>query len=78
MILEWKSYGDHGRTSKGSHGTWRIVTNGEWWFLTVQPHFTRGMLSRGEFEDRQQAMDFAQKCENDTPIQPQQIECTER
>lgn len=64
MRLEWKSYGDHGRTAEGRQGTWRIDINGERWFLTVQPPFTRGMLSRGKFRDRQQAMDFAQECEN--------------
>lgn len=53
--MEWKSYGEHGRTAKGTAGTWRIVTNGACWILTVQPSFTRGMLGRGKFDTRQAA-----------------------
>jgi hypothetical protein len=77
MKLEWKSYGDQGRTAKGDHGTWRIVTNGAWWFLSVQPTFTRGMLSMDKFTDRRLAMAHAQECEDygDAP-QPIQIEST--
>lgn len=61
MKLEWKSYGDDGRTAKGDKGTWRIVTDGMWWHLTLEPKSTRGMLPRGRFDDRNQAMGFAQE-----------------
>lgn len=73
MELNWKSYGDTGRTAKGDQGTWRIVTDGNWWFLSVQPTFTRGMLSRGKFLTRLAAESQAQEHEGDAPILPQQI-----
>lgn len=65
MQLEWKSYGDRGRTAEGDKGTWRVEKGYSAWHLSVQPPFTRGMLNRGEFDDRQLAMDAAQKREDE-------------
>jgi len=76
MKLNWKSYGDRGRTAEGDQGIWRIVDGDKWWHLTVQPQFTRGMLNRGKFATRQDAEAHAQDRENDVPILPQQIEAT--
>lgn len=76
MQLNWKSYGDTGRTAEGDKGTWRIVTDGKWWHLTFQPTFTRGMLNRGKFVERQRAMEFAQEREDGVEILPAQIEAT--
>lgn len=76
MTLNWKSYGDRGRTAEGAQGVWRIVDGDRWWHLTLQPRFTRGMLNRGEFATRQDAEAHAQARENDVPILPQQIEAT--
>jgi hypothetical protein len=77
MKLEWKSYGDHGRTARGEHGTWRVVTDGMWWFLSVQPTFTRGMLSRGKYATQQDAMAMAQDHEDYQQVpQPIEIEQT--
>lgn len=75
--LTWKSYGDHGRTAKGTRGTWRVVTDGMWWYLSVQPKLTRGMLSRGKFSDRLAAMSTAEMLDETDPIPaPQNIEAT--
>lgn len=74
MQLNWKSYGDRGRTAKGDKGTWRVVDGHDAWWLTVEPPFTRGMLNQGKFDDRQRAMDAAQERENDgEPFEPMLI-----
>ena len=74
MSLIWKSYGDHGRTADGSHGTWRVVTDGKWWHLSVQPKFTRGMLNRGKFSDRLAAMSEAETLDETSQVPtPQNI-----
>lgn len=65
MELIWKSYGDTGRVADGNHGKWRVVEGVRAWHLSVEPKFTRGMLPRGEFEDRSIAMAFAQARENE-------------
>jgi len=75
MTLEWKSYGDTGRTAEGTHGTWRVVTCGRWWHLSCQPKWTRGMLSRGKFDDRLAAMVTAEMLDEIDPIPaPQTIQ----
>lgn len=65
MELTWKSYGDTGRVADGNHGKWRVVEGVRAWHLSVEPKFTRGMLPRGEFQDRAVAMAFAQDRENE-------------
>jgi hypothetical protein len=72
------SWGDTRWSADGDHGMWRIARSGEWWFLTVQPTFTRGMLSRDKFTSREDAMAHAQQCEDygDAP-QPVQVEQSE-
>jgi len=47
--LKWKSYGDTGRTAIGDQGRWRIVTEGVWWHLTVQPAPLEPRENRGKF-----------------------------
>lgn len=75
MTLEWKSYSDTGRTARGTHGTWRVVTCGRCWHLSVQPEWTREMLSRGKFGDRLGAMSTAEMLDETEPIPaPQRIE----
>lgn len=64
MKLKWKSYGDTGRTAIGDQGRWRIVTEGVWWHLTVQPAPLEPRENRGKFVDRQRAMEFAQERED--------------
>jgi hypothetical protein len=77
MTLKWKSYGDHGQTAEGTHGTWRVVTCGRWWHLSVQPKWTRGMLSRGKFGDRLAAMSTAEMLDETPEVPaPQNIEAT--
>lgn len=66
--LKWKSYGDTGLTAEGDKGTWRIVTDGAWWFLSIQPTFTRGMLNKGKFIDRLPAQCHAQDFEDGVEI----------
>ncbi len=62
MKLNWKSYGDTGRTAKGDHGTWVIVTDGAWWHLNLAGQ------RRGKFTTRQNAESHAQDRENGVPI----------
>lgn len=75
MKLEWKSYGDNGRTAEGEKGTWRIVANDMWWFLSYEEWPTEAMVNKGKFHDRQDAMTHAQDCEDYAdPQRPIQIE----
>lgn len=76
MKLNWKSYGDRGLTADGDKGTWRIEEAGKWWWLTVQPPFTRGMLNQGKFVYRTRAQEFAQEREDGVEIVPLHIEAT--
>lgn len=62
MELNWKSYGDTGRTAKGDKGIWRIVTDGRWWHLDLDGK------SRGRFTDRKDAQSHAQDRENGVEI----------
>lgn len=68
--LQWLPYGAGGQIAKGDRGRWRVVQCHEGWHLSVEPPFTRGMLSRGEFASRQGAMDAAQEREDGEPFKP--------
>lgn len=75
--LKWTRYGENGFQAQGGHGTWRIETNGQRWYLTIQPTFTRGMLLRGDFGSAEQAQESAQQHEDDKPApQPLRIQAT--
>lgn len=68
MKLNWKSYGDTGRTALGEMGRWRIVTDGRWWHLTLQAEPLEPRKNRGMFVTRQRAQEFAQEREDGVPI----------
>jgi hypothetical protein len=69
--LEWKSYGDTGRTARGDLGRWVIVTDGAWWHLSLHPHGEQVQgQRRGQFVKRQRAMEFAQEREDGVEILP--------
>jgi hypothetical protein len=62
--LEWKSYGDTGRTAKGACGMWIVVTDGIWWYLNLRPHNEHTGGSRhGKFITRLAAESQAQDYE---------------
>lgn len=61
MKLNWKSFGDTGRIAEGDQGTWRIVTDGALWHLSVDK------LPRGQFALRDGAKSYAQEQE-DAPV----------
>jgi hypothetical protein len=66
--LDWKPYGREGFEAAGADGVWRIVKGSTHWWLTFQPHFTRGMLNRGKFIESERARAHAQERENGVPI----------
>lgn len=68
MKLNWKSYGDMGRIAKGDKGTWRVTTDGMWWWLSLQLPGARGLSNRGKFLKRSRAEEFAQEREDNIPI----------
>ena len=70
--LVWKSYGDDGRTAKGDKGSWRIVTDGAWWFLSLHPDHGVTGERRGQFKTRLAAQCHAQDHEDDVPITPRE------
>lgn len=75
--LEWTSLEEQGFDATGSHGTWRIRGAGRWWYLTVQPTYTRGMLWRGKFGSPEEAQARAQSSEDEGEApRPQQVRAT--
>ena len=65
MQLDWKSYGDTGRTAKGHRGRWVVVTDGAWWFLSLHPHGEAvAGVRRGKFLTRLAAESEAQDHED--------------
>lgn len=60
-MLNWKSYGDHGRCAQGVT-RWVIVTDGAWWHLSADGE------RRGKFRSRDDAMQHAQDREDGVQI----------